>query len=118
MHRAPRSCCESDFYMRVERCSSSGHIPPLGPTIASKLFARKRPRLRPIYDTVVAGVTDTRERQWEPLHQALRANRAALHHRLQGIREAAGLPRSISALRILDVIAWMDGRVGSAARFG
>jgi Family of unknown function (DUF6308) len=34
-------------------------LPGVGSTIASKLLARKRPRLRPIYDSVVATVTDT-----------------------------------------------------------
>ncbi len=29
-------------------------LPGVGPVTASKLFARKRPKLRPIYDTVVA----------------------------------------------------------------
>ncbi|WP_425552407.1 DUF6308 family protein [Dactylosporangium maewongense] len=33
-----------------------------------------------------------------------------LHHRLQRLRVAAGLPSSISALRIFDVLAWMSVR--------
>lgn len=32
-------------------------LPDVGPVTASKLFARNRPRLRPIYDDVVAAVT-------------------------------------------------------------
>ncbi|MFC9768511.1 DUF6308 family protein [Rhodococcus jostii] len=42
--------------------------------------------------------------------EALRADDAALHHRLLSIRDAAGLPEEISALRVFDVIAWMDGK--------
>ena len=34
----------------------------------------------------------------------------ALHRRLLSIREEAGLPEEISALRVFDVIAWMDGK--------
>ncbi|QQZ19448.1 DUF6308 family protein [Rhodococcus sp. 21391] len=42
--------------------------------------------------------------------EALRADDGALHHRLVSIREEAGLPEEISALRVFDVIAWMDGK--------
>ncbi len=45
-------------------------LPGVGATKASKLFARKRPRLRPIYDSVVAEVMDTRQQHWEPTGQA------------------------------------------------
>ena len=44
-----------------------------------------------------------------PVREALRADDGALHHRLLSIREEAGLPEGISALRAFDVIAWMDG---------
>ncbi|MCG5470460.1 DUF6308 family protein [Micromonospora sp. LAH09] len=85
-------------------------IPGVGTTIASKLLARKRPRLRPIWDTVVAAVTDTVPAQWEPLRAALRANDCALHRRLLRLRNVAQLPAEVSALRILDVIAWREGK--------
>ena len=79
-------------------------------TIASKLLARKRPRLRPIWDSVVATVTDTKKRQWDPLREALRADGATLHHRLIRLRIEAGLPETISALRTFDAIAWREGK--------
>ncbi len=85
-------------------------LPSVGPTIASKLLARKRPRLRPIYDSVVAGVTDTRARLWEPLRVALRADDFDLYQRLLRLHAAAGLPAEVSALRVLDVIAWLEGK--------
>lgn len=85
-------------------------IPGVGTTIASKLLARKRPRLRPIWDSVVAAVTDTVPAQWEPLRVALRADDLALHRRLLRLRDAAHLPAEVSALRILDVIAWREGK--------
>lgn len=40
-------------------------IDDVGAVIASKLMARKRPRLIPIWDSVVAEVTGTK-RRWEP----------------------------------------------------
>nr|WP_241769484.1 DUF6308 family protein [Rhodococcus opacus] len=43
------------------------------------------------------------------VREALRADDAALHRRLLSIRGEAGLPAEISALRVFDVIAWMDG---------
>jgi hypothetical protein len=82
----------------------------VGPTIASKLFARKRPRLRPIYDSVVAAVTSTQQRQWEPLRQELRANNRELHARLLRLRATAGLSEQISPLRVFDVITWLEGK--------
>jgi hypothetical protein len=82
----------------------------VGPTTASKLVARKRPRLRPIWDSVVTAVTDTFDKQWEPMRIALRAHDGALNHRLLRIRMSAGLPAEVSTLRVLDVIAWMEGK--------
>ena len=79
-------------------------LPKVGPTKASKLIARKRPRLRPIFDSVVAAVTNTAKHQWEPMRLALPKDDQVLHHRLLRLRDAAGLPQHISALRVLDVI--------------
>jgi hypothetical protein len=85
-------------------------IPGVGTTIATKLLARKRPKLVPIWDSVVAAVTDTVQSQWEPLRLALGANDSAVHHRLIGLRDRLRLPKEISALRVLDVIAWREGK--------
>ncbi|UZG60401.1 DUF6308 family protein [Rhodococcus opacus] len=35
--------------------------------------------------------------------------RGALHRGLLSIRQGPGLPAEVSALRVFDVIAWMDG---------
>ena len=85
-------------------------LPGVGPTLATKLFARKRPRLRPIWDSVVSAVTGTAGQQWEPMRQALRENDLELHRRLSRLRRAAGLPAQVSALRILDVVCWREGK--------
>jgi len=82
----------------------------IGPTTASKLVARKRPRLVPIYDSVVGQVTDGRVAFWEPLRVHLREADGALHARLLRLKEDAGLADSVSAIRVFDVIAWMEGK--------
>jgi hypothetical protein len=83
-------------------------LPGVGATIASKLYARKRPRLRPVYDTVVAGVIGS-DNIWEPLRVELQRS-PDLHHRLVRLRDRAGLPKEVTALRVFDVLAWMEGK--------
>lgn len=84
----------------------------VGLTIATKLIARKRPRLYPIYDSVVGDVLGTTKAKahLEPIRLALRAQDHALHRRLLELRAEAGLPEEVTSLRVLDVIAWMSGR--------
>ncbi|OAK53991.1 DUF6308 family protein [Rhodococcoides kyotonense] len=82
----------------------------IGRTIATKLMARKRPRLVPIYDMVVGRVLNTVMVHRDPIREALRADGGALHTRLLRVRAAAALPGEISALRVLDVISWMHGK--------
>jgi len=84
-------------------------LPDVGPTIASKLVARKRPRLVPVYDSVVSKVLGTKNDHWEQIRAALRRDDCAIHNRLLGLRKQAGLPDKVSVLRVLDVIAWMEG---------
>jgi Family of unknown function (DUF6308) len=82
----------------------------LGPTKASKLLARKRPRLVPIYDDVIGRVTETTQRQWEPLWCKLNDHDQKLHRRLLGLQGTPGVPKHLSPLRILDVVAWLEGK--------
>lgn len=85
-------------------------LPGIGPTRASKLMARKRPRLIPVYDGVIKQyVLASTGNQWVPLHAALTAHDRALHRRLLRAREMAGLSVAVSPLRVFDVLAWMDG---------
>ncbi|WP_448609429.1 DUF6308 family protein [Geodermatophilus sp. URMC 60] len=88
--------------------SALRRLPGVGPTIASKLCARKRPRLVPIYDSVVARVTDCYKRQWEPLRLELREH--GLQDRLIGLRQEVEVSASVSLLRVYDVVAWMEGK--------
>ena len=59
---------------------------------------------------MVSEISGTVQAQWEPLRPALRADDRALQRRLVHLHEAAGLPEAVSALRVLDVIAWMEGK--------
>jgi hypothetical protein len=85
-------------------------VPGIG--IATKLIARKRPRLYPIWDTVVSEVLGTRGGpHLVPIHTALRTD-PNLRRRIYDARKHAELPQTISELRILDVIAWMQHQEG------
>ncbi|WP_298254693.1 DUF6308 family protein [uncultured Arthrobacter sp.] len=81
----------------------------IGPTRASKIMARKRPRLIPIYDSVVRplmGLTNSAA-QWTTWHAALKDT--GLPERLEAIRQAAEAPEHISTLRVMDIVLWMHG---------
>jgi hypothetical protein len=73
-------------------------------------LARKRPRLIPVYDRIVKKVAGGDPNYWVPLCEALQADDRALHHRLLRLHQEAGLPPAFSALRVFDVIAWMEGK--------
>ncbi|MFK4687233.1 DUF6308 family protein [Streptomyces pristinaespiralis] len=89
--------------------------PDVGWVIAGKLLARKRPRLVPVYDRVVRCAVGRPPSFWLALHAALREDDAALHRQLLKLRQAAGLPETVSALRVCDVAVWMNHRaVGHA----
>ncbi|MFD9590140.1 DUF6308 family protein [Streptomyces sp. NPDC059980] len=81
--------------------------PDVGWVIAGKLLARKRPRLLPVYDRVVRCAVGRPPSFWLALRTALREDDAAVHRRLLQLREVAGLPGTVSALRVCDVAVWM-----------
>ncbi|CAL9327716.1 hypothetical protein E6R61_34815 [Streptomyces sp. LRa12] len=79
--------------------------------IAGKLLARKRPRLLPVYDRVVrCALGRPRPSFWLALHAELRADDCALHRQLLALRKIAGVPETVSALRVCDVAVWMGHR--------
>ncbi|MGW8847773.1 DUF6308 family protein [Streptomyces xiamenensis] len=82
----------------------------LGWVTAGKILARKRPRLLPVYDRVVRCALGRPRPFWLLLHAALRENGAELHHQLLELRQAAGVPPTVSALRVCDVTVWMKHR--------
>ena len=76
-------------------------LPGIAQTKATKLIARKRPRLYPIWDSVVSQVLGTARAHLNPVREALRADDGALHHRLLSIR--GGVPMVfVKPLRGLD----------------
>lgn len=83
----------------------------VGPTTASKLMARKRPDLIPVYDSVVAETVDLPHsgNQWVMWWEALRQDDGALAARLTRLRIESG-HEHLSLLRVLDIVLWMHGR--------
>ncbi|MEU8842011.1 DUF6308 family protein [Streptomyces roseus] len=80
--------------------------------IAGKVLARKRPRLLPVYDRIVRCAVGRPPSFWLALHTALREDDAALHRGLLALRQVAGVPETVSALRVCDVAVWMSHRAG------
>ena len=80
-----------------------------GATTTSKLMARKRPWLIPVYDSVIdrAFGLGSSAGQWDYWYAVLTSNDRKLHKHLLTLRYEAGLPEQISPLRVLDVVAWM-----------
>lgn len=111
---------DRDLGDQTERVDESGpgsrlyaalrDLPGIGPTRASKLLARKRPRLFPIRDALVERVLGLRTEFWEPLRETLIHNERAVDRRLGVLRDAAHLPPQVSRLRVLDVLAWSEGK--------
>ena len=84
--------------------------PDVGWVIAGKLLARKRPRLLPVYDRVVRCAVGRPPSFWLGMHAALGEDDGALHRQLLKLRQVAGLPDTVSALRVADVVVWMGHR--------
>ena len=91
-------------------------ITGLGPTTVSKLIARKRPRLIPVYDSVVQDLVRPVGGFWASLNGALRADDRALQKQLIALREKSGIGQDISPLRVFDVVAWRTGKDAIARR--
>lgn len=83
----------------------------MGETRTSKLMARKRPLLVPIYDSVVKDVMNLEsgsKGQWQKWHSAL-AEGTGLPERLQQIRRVSGIADPVSDIRVMDIVLWMYG---------
>ncbi len=87
----------------------------VGPTTASKLIARKRPRLIPVQDSVVVATLHHPKRGdfWasmrETLHRDIGEGRT-LSTWLRQAHETAEIGPEISELRIFDVLVWLSGK--------
>lgn len=80
---------------------------------ASKLLACKRPRLVPVRDTVVEDLLNAKTEWWGPMKEVVSD---------QSVRETIDrlspdpVSESVSLLRRLDVILWMEGKRHRATR--
>ena len=84
----------------------------MGRTKTSKLMARKRPRLVPIFDSVVErelGLNGS-SGHWTGMREVLRADDGALHRRAVTLQDTPGVGPLISPLRVIDVVVWMYGK--------
>lgn len=84
----------------------------VGETRASKIMARKRPRLIPIYDSVVGplmGLQGNSKGQWAAWHAAFTKD-PGLSKRLAHIREVSRIEDPISDIRVMDIVLWMHGK--------
>lgn len=90
-------------------------FPGMGWVTTSKLLARKRPRLLPVYDTVVqAALQPESDRFWIPLRNELQDER--FRERLREMRDQADVDDRVALLRILDVAIWMRNRRASTCK--
>jgi hypothetical protein len=79
------------------------------PVTASKLLARKRPRLIPVYDSRVKAVLKAPQSEWRCLWSWFHTDPTRTSA-LAALREEAGGIEDISLLRCLDVVLWMRAR--------
>jgi len=98
----------------TDKRTRSPNLKGIGQVKASKILARKRPHLFPIFDQVVAcvlGFTDSKG-HWEWTYNALVANNLELAGELELLRAQAATQNvrisELSLLRVLDVAVWMD----------
>jgi hypothetical protein len=78
----------------------------IGWVIAGKLLARKRPKLIPVYDSIVRCQFGAPGQVWLKLHGRLAENDGELRAALAEARETVGVTDQVSVLRALDVVLW------------
>lgn len=90
-------------------------ITGLGNVSTSKLLARKRPALIPVYDDVIdrqlkLGATTTA--MWSKFHEWVNRDEEGftLFMHAETLKSKAMLPNHVTPLRTIDVALWMDGR--------
>jgi hypothetical protein len=78
----------------------------IGWVIAGKLLARKRPKLIPVYDSVVSCQVGAPDHVGLKLHDQLAAHDGELRTALAEVRTTVGVEDNVSILRVLDVVLW------------
>jgi hypothetical protein len=79
----------------------------MGWVITNKLLARKRPKLIPVYDRVVACSYGEPVGVWNWLVDLFAQEGGLLDERLRTAGKKAGVPETVTPLRVYDVIVWM-----------
>lgn len=100
----------------VRKKKGTDHV-GMGPTLTSKLLARKRPRLIPIWDSRIrrqVQLPDSGD-HWEGMWHALTDDNCQLNRRLTELRGNSGQVQ-ISLLRTFDVAAWHFDKDGKWSR--
>ncbi len=88
-------------------------INSINSVIAGKLLARKRPALIPVIDKwVIKALAAPGGRYWAPMRDAL--TDADRRGRIEALR--GDVPLSVSTLRLLDVVIWMQFSESTGAR--
>jgi hypothetical protein len=88
-------------------------IDGIGTASATKLLARKRPRLCPISDNVIIKAVGVPHRTWDVLRCLMQDQ--ACRARVEALRPAVAA--GLSLLRILDVILWITHSETAAAQW-
>lgn len=88
-------------------------IDGIGTASATKLLARKRPRLCPISDSVVIKAVGLPQRTWDVLRCLLQDQ--ACRAQVEALRPAVAADASL--LRIIDVILWITHSESAAAQW-
>lgn len=103
----------SDGHPVLELWRMLDGFPYVGATRASKLMARKRPNLVPIYDSVVGKHIATADDYWYVFHAFLKEE--TNQGKVKDIRRKAGVDK-VPLLRVLDTAVWMRYSRGTAAK--
>lgn len=91
---------------------NEGYRWDVGHTTASKIMARKRPKLFPIFDSYVGPMMGhaNANGQWETWWQAFQSDGKTLGPRLDRILELSDVPNTPSRLRVMDVVLWLHAK--------
>jgi len=81
----------------------------VGPTKTSKILAAKRPNLIPVYDEHVRAALKIDKKAIWHFWQEVAENpqSSLLRTEVENARVSAGVPATVSDLRIIDVVVWM-----------
>lgn len=92
------------------------NVKGMGKVSTSKLLARKRPALIPVYDTVIdaqLNLGGTSAQMWSKfvswVNSPQEDGKTLIDH-ASDLKAQAGLPDYVTPLRVIDVVLWMDGK--------